>query len=270
MDARRLVPPFLIDFFVRINRRRHGFLGNYGSWLEAEKACFGYQSETVVSSYVDKYFSEVKSTSSSNARLVFSDREIRIMNALQFSLGSRNLENVPLKILDFGGAYGNHVPLFRKLFGEKAHEYVICESPAVSKAFNEIDTDGIVWTSNLDGFEGRVFDVVFSSCTLPYVENPFESLAKLSELSAWLVLDRTPVFTEEHSKIFKQNSFTPDKKKVSYPAWYFAESDLFKWFEVLGLTIELSWDVPEDRPYVNGTRLPYRGYLLRKSSDPRI
>ena len=115
----------------------------------------------------------------------------------------------------------------------------------------------------------NAFDFVVTSCALPYIENPRETLEALSRTSAWIVLDRMPVLPNSQTKIYKQNSTTSDGKRVSYPAWYFSEAELLNWCQEANLRIEYQWIVPEDRPYVLGERRPYKGYLLHKNGTPQ-
>ena len=264
-SLKKFVPPAIVDLLVGLNRKRHGFLGDFGSWDEASLACEGYESKTLVSSYITKYIYEVKTANLASNTDTFSDRELRLVNAVQFCL--RNIPNdvTKCKVLDFGGAYGNHYPAVKRFLGNRLDQYVICESPAVSDAFNEIETEPLSWISDLNGVPENSFEIVVTSCTLPYVENPREILRSLSRISSWIVMDRMPVLPDSQTKIFKQNSTTSDGKQVSYPAWYFSETEILDWCKEFNLKIEFQWLVPEDRPYVLGKRRAYRGYLLRKN-----
>jgi putative methyltransferase (TIGR04325 family) len=264
-SVKKFVPPVVVDFLVRLNRKRHGFLGDFGSWEVAALACEGYESKTLVSSYVDKYLSEVRVASLNSDGDKFTDRELRLLNAVQFGLSNLPNGQTKLKILDFGGAYGNHYPPIKRFLGNKLDQYVICESPAVSEAFSEVETENMSWITDLNLIPDSSISIVITSCALPYVENPHETLRELGRISDWIVMDRMPVLMDSQTKIFKQNSTTSDGKRVSYPAWYFSESEIFEWCEEFNLNIEFQWLVPEDRPYVLGERRPYRGYLLRKS-----
>ena len=60
ISLKEFVPPVVVDLLVRFNRNRHGFLGDFDSWEVASVACEGYESKTLVSSYVEKYLSEFK------------------------------------------------------------------------------------------------------------------------------------------------------------------------------------------------------------------
>ncbi len=231
---------------------------------QASLKCDGYESESLVSSYVEKYLNSNKGKDLDVEICHVGDREIRTLNAMQLGLQGAFKDGRKIKILDFGGAYGNHYPLIKKFLGDKLGGYVICESEAVSNAFNELETGDLSWISNLQEIEDDSFEMVITSGTLPYVPNPRDYFQELIRISRWIVLDRMPVFSEQKSLIFKQNTFTSKNERVSYPAWFFSKNELFRWFDEFGLHSVIEWEVPEDRPYVLGKRLPYEGYLLHR------
>ena len=266
-SLKEFAPQVIVDLLVRFNRNRHGFLGDFGSWEVAALACEGYESKTLVSSYVEKYLSEIKVASPISDGSVIRDRELRLINAIQYGLSNLSNAETKLKVLDFGGAYGNHYPSIKRFLGKKLDQYVICESPAVSEAFSKLETENLSWITDLNSIPDNSFDIVVTSCALPYVENPRETLEALSRISSWIVMDRMPVLSDSPTKIFKQNSTTSDGKRVSYPAWYFSESEILSWCKAFNLNIEFKWVVTEDRPYILGERRPYLGYLLRKGRN---
>jgi putative methyltransferase (TIGR04325 family) len=264
-SVQKILPPIVIDQLVRLNRRRHGFLGTYESWERALHDCDGYESDSLVSSYTQKYLDSKEGKNLDLEICHVGDREIRMLNAMQFGLQDAFKDGRKIKVLDFGGAYGNHYPFIKKFLGEKLGSYVICESEAVSNAFNKLETGDLAWISNLQEIEDDSFEIVITSCALPYVPNPRDFFQELSRISRWIVMDRMPVFSEKKSVIFKQNAVTSEKERVSYPAWFFSKDELFKWFDEFGLHSVIEWDVPEDRPFVLGKRLPYEGFLLNRS-----
>jgi putative methyltransferase (TIGR04325 family) len=166
--------------------------------------------------------------------------------------------------LDFGGGYGMHYPIVKRFLQTKLGSFVICESPAVSDSLSRFDSEKMNWISDINRLEHGSSDVIISSGTIQYLSSPFETLESMSRLSKWIVLDRVPVIEGPDTQVMKQNTVTAKGERTSYPGWFFSEVDLLNWFERLGLKIEFEWTVPEDRPYVNGKRLPYRGYLLKK------
>jgi putative methyltransferase (TIGR04325 family) len=264
VEAQRLLPPLMIDFLLKCSRRRNGFTGNYETWDKAAAACDGYENQIIVSSYIQSFINEVQIKPSDLLPVTITDRQVRYLNAIQYAAKHRSPLKGNLQILDFGGAYGNHFPVIKQFLGKDLSRYVICESAAVSEAFNDFNTNELMWTDDLTQFAADSFDVVFSSCALPYVSEPEKYLKDLTRLGKWIVLDRLPILDEENSIIFKQNVRTMGGKSISYPAWYFSETKLKNEFRELNLNVEFEWSVPEDRPFVNGKRNSYRGYLLKR------
>lgn len=266
MTIRNYAPQALLDFAVKHNRKRHGFLGHFESFAEALSECMGYEDQEIVQMYLQQFEKTIKEVWDAGPIRFLSNREVRFLNALQFAVSNRAHANSKIKILDFGGASGGHYRFVKSIFDKNLGEYVICESPKVAEEFKAFGTSEKYWISNLDGIESKYFDAVLSSGTIQYLEKPFEVLARMAEVSDYIVLDRLPVVNESKSLVLKQNTVTSNGVRVSYPGWFFSEEELFKAFTEFGLKVTLEWAVPEDRPYVNGNRVPYRGYLLEKLS----
>ncbi len=107
------------------------------------------------------------------------------------------------------------------------------------------------------------FGVSIASCSLPYLESPYQYLEKLMYISRYLVLDRMPIISDLDQDVVKlQNTTTKDGLRVSYPAWFFSENKLKEQISNFGGRIVATWSVPEDRPIFKLKRRPYVGYLI--------
>lgn len=261
---RRYIPIALIDLAVILNRKRHGFLGKFESFDDALEECIGYEDPNIVQVYLEKYESEIKHDAANYGDSVLIDREIRLINALQYAVASLPNKS-SVKVLDFGGGFGMHYPIVKTFLHDKLDEFVVCESPAVANALSKFNSEQLSWISDINNLNQGSVDVIITSGTIQCLSSPFETLESMSSLSEWIVLDRVPVIEGQHTQLMRQNTVTSKGDRTSYPGWFFSEKDLLDWFEKLHLKIEFEWKVPEDRPYVNGKRLPYRGYMLRKS-----
>lgn len=142
-------PPVAIDFLLKLNRGRHGFVGNFYSWDDAMDSCRGYESEDLVLDYKKMHSKLFENFRLGSGVRPFGDRDLRLISAVQLASKSSLKDGERLKILDFGGAYGMHYPLIHKFFWEELDTYIICESPVVSEAFNEFGTEDLVWISDL-------------------------------------------------------------------------------------------------------------------------
>ena len=135
MTIRNYVPQALIDFAVKHNRKRNGFLGHYESFAEALSEGTGYEDQQIVQMYRQQYEKEIKYVWDAGPIRFLTDREIRFLNALQLSVSNRARANSKIRILDFGGASGGHYRFVKSIFDKNLGEYVICESPLVAEEF---------------------------------------------------------------------------------------------------------------------------------------
>jgi putative methyltransferase (TIGR04325 family) len=261
LNFRNFVPPIFIDLALSATRKRVGFTGSYLSFEEAEFACKldggGYEDLELVKQYKADFIASLQSQKFKE----IDSRNARILSA--YLIATSGSPNQKKKILDFGGGSGNH------FFGAFSHvvnqieSYVICESPAVATALQEIKSE-VEYVSNINEYEEKYFDVILASCVLPYISEGENMLKTFFKLSDWVILDRMPVLkTLSKNKYAVQHALSKSGARLTYPATFFAEKKMFELFEELNAEMVLKWEVPEDKPYFNGGRNPYVGYLLK-------
>ncbi len=171
-----------------------------------------------------------------------------------------------LRILDYGGASGAHYDLARTVPALSINKYIIAESPAVARALHPFGSATLEWVSSaqspLPAAVGPI-DLVLSSSTIQYVPNPIGLLAEFAAVSQFLILDRIPLIARDAHTVMKQHT-RYDGKAVTYPTWVFSEHAFLSELAELGYEIILQWEVPEDRPVLDGRRRPNVGMLLQR------
>ncbi len=103
----------------------------------------------------------------------------------------------PLNIIDFGGGTGSHFYFCEKIHPEKIAKWTVVETPKmVEISEKEFLHPKLRFVSDLKiiDIDAEQPDLVFSSSSLQYTENPLATLREILELGAQnLILTRTPL-----------------------------------------------------------------------------
>lgn len=255
MKLRNLVPPLFIDILLVLGKSVSGFTGPIEKWQEGLRGGFGYDNPKLHSDdAVDP-----KSIAGSK---VLSSREIRLAFAIQKALREMPKDR-EIKVLDFGGAGGQHFKLFEKLVGSEKLNYTIVESLPMVQKYEKFSTTNLKWENSIPDGE---FDLVLCSASIQYTQQPLEILKKLARLTRFLILDRLSVSDLDSHVLMRQNFWSRSTGRVSYPCWYFADSSLRSSIDEFG-EVQGEWLVPEDSPWVFGKRRANIGLLIRSKSE---
>jgi putative methyltransferase (TIGR04325 family) len=225
-----------------------GYYAPFSSWAEAKQICGdAYQASSVV----ERYRQIARSEQGQNLLLrtigPYAMRQMTAMQHAWLALGRPR----SLRVLDFGGALGNHFHSLKPHWPWCSLHWTICETESVASAgqaeFGLKDLGGhqLHFSSNATEILDAGVDIVLASCSLQYIEN-WQTMLKLFCAAPWLLLDRVPLVDHPVDLIDIQvvpASYTDTR----YPGWKFAASSWLPRLKESGFELMFQWLVPEDR-----------------------
>ena len=256
-----------------------GYYAPLPSWAVAEHCCGqAYQAASVV----ERYRRAARQAQSPSHGLQpigpYAMRQLAALQHAWIALG----RPAPLRVLDFGGALGNHFHALQPHWPWASLHWTVCETAAVAAAgaaeFTCERPDGsqLDFTANVEDALAAGIDVVLASCSLQYLEHWPQMLLQF-KAAPWLLLDRVPLIDHPTDLIAIQvvpASYTDTR----YPGWKFAANTWLPRLAQAGFEPVLQWLVPEDRWTVldlNSGQLRWsaqhdHGFLLRstKTTQP--
>lgn len=185
-------------YMLRGNKKVLDFYGEYSSWEDAQKACKGYDTNTI--------FEKVKSAAIAvrNGDAYF-ERDSCLFYEKQTNfpilaiLLSIYMELGELRVLDFGGSLGSmyfqHKDVFKYL--ENKLKWTIVEQEHFVEFGKKELSDEIL------NFEYKICDVVACNCiifasSLQYIKNYDEILLEaVAHKCKYIIIDRTPMSSAE-------------------------------------------------------------------------
>ena len=210
MRLKDFVPPVIVNGLRKTRdrmRSAHDQRRIFASHALAEEACGGQQG------YQQKTLVEVvrRKTEIYRANLLAGGPKKPTIGDLQL-LSAICLADVrePIRVIDFGGACGAHYFMARALLGDRRRlSWNVIETPAMVREARLLENEELKFFDSLDEAIRQLggIDVLFSSCTLHYVPNPYETLRRLVGCGAkQLVLARLSVTTGPRERFVAQES----------------------------------------------------------------
>lgn len=243
MKINQLLPPLLQDALIFLRRPLLGFTGPVESWEQGRSRGSGYENpkKSKLTKNPSPFITEFNSH--------LSDREIRLAFAFGRALTELNRENT-VRVLDFGGADGKHFKLVSALFDEVSFDWTIYEIPEVVDKHNQLEVRNLKWSKDLPD---ESLDISLASSSLQYSENSQDYLRFMLKNSKFIILDRLSVISGNSDIVMRQNVWSRDTGKTSYPCWYFSLEKLLERVEETHRVLA-TWNVPEDSPWILGRR----------------
>lgn len=219
--AKDLLPPVILRLLRPASD--YGWKGNYGSWNEALKNCTGYDAKNILEK-VKEATLKVKNGQAAYERdsVTFGSIEYS-WPLLSFLMWVATKNNGSLRIVDYGGALGSSYFQNKRFLVDLNVQWNIIEQPEYVKCGKEfIQDETIRFFSSLDEsikVKGLP-DMLIVSCTLPYVEKPYDLLDEIMLHDIpFLVIDNTPFNYEQTDRISIQK-VNPAIYDASYPCWF--------------------------------------------------
>lgn len=196
-----------------------------------------------------------------------SDRDLRLLAALLHALMSAATPSP--RILDFGGALGEHYFRLRPFVPVERLEWHIVEIPeAVARAVPaELGEGELRFHTSMEGVS--LADAALASGSLQYVESPGETLRALTNKTRRLILDRMPFCDHLERDRLTIQRVPPEIHDACYPAWFFSRILWERRLAELGFRPLMAWRVREDAAHLEGVKIIYSGLLAAKGEEGR-
>lgn len=195
--ALNVLPPIVLRGLLAVSGRRNRWSGNYPDWASAVAASSGYDSDIIFKS-VHRAAVAVRDGEAlweRDSTCFYHEEYNWQLLACLMTVAARS--GGALHVLDFGGALGSTYMQHRKLLaGLEDCSWSVVEQPhMVACGQAEFATDTLGFFDTIEQcLSARPVNVVLFSSVLQYLENPYELLEKVNNLSPRaIVIDRTPI-----------------------------------------------------------------------------
>jgi len=217
----------LMRFFKRnVETNTHEwFTGNYSSWDLALKECKGYDAPNILEKVKESLLKVKKGEAVYERDSVVFDHVEYSLPLLSFLLYIASAHDNHLRLLDFGGSLGSSY-FQNKKFLDRVNtlEWSIVEQPHFVECGKENFQDEVLkfYHTIQECILERNPKIVVLSSVLPYISEPYGILKSIvSHNFEYIVIDRTPFFTEEYPDRITIETVPPEIYEARYPAWFF-------------------------------------------------
>ena len=175
---------------------------------------------------------------------------------------------MPLRVLDFGGAMGNHYFKIRPFLNPKFRlDWKVLDLPrTVQFARRHFQSRELSFSSSLSkcGINRPLF--ILASGSIHYTSNPLHILQRLQGIApSWIILDRMPFSPENRSRILLQ-TVPANVYQAAYPMHLLQKTDVLKIFDHPDWNLQLQWKDEDESILVDGCRIEYQGLAFRKKT----
>jgi putative methyltransferase (TIGR04325 family) len=261
MSIKQFIPPILINLLK--GSGKYGWKGEYRDWQSAIQASEGYNALNILNK-VKEATLKVK-----NGEAIY-ERDSVLFDKIEYSwpllsglmlIAAKN--NSTLKVLDFGGSLGSTYFQNKKFLDELRYvEWNIVEQEGfvpIGRDFIEDEVVRFFYTLTESITERGMPDILITSCTLPYLEQPYKVLEELTRYKIpYLIIDNTPFNRRDNDRICQQK--VPDYiYEATLPCW------LLSYKEVRSV-IEKQYNIMVEYQndsfiYLDGHKIYYKGLI---------
>ena len=219
MNIKELLPPILI----RLGKRTIGLENGkeYESYSQAMKFCISnaYQNTELCNMIADK--TVIHAENLRKKPYVLNDANATLLSVINQYLLVHPLKK--LNVLDFGGACGAHYfEMKRFIPGDFALKWYVVETEQIVKSSIErgLNNDELNFVSNVEDIKTEI-DIIYSSCALHYVPDPYEFLNKLINVNAtWIFFNRMYFNENDRDYVTVQKSLLSSNGPGKMPKGY--------------------------------------------------
>ncbi len=175
--------------------------------------------------------------------------------------------NRALRVLDFGGALGEHFLLVRHLLPELPIErWLVCETPLIVNAAAQLPPQAALQFCDTIpeplAAPDTAFDLVIASGSLQFVADPAQTFAGLAALEApFVYISRFPLWPGPNDVVARLD-VPAHLFHASYPSWHLSLTQWQPRFQQ-DHQIRASWLNPEFY-YQDQQRIDFYGFLLQR------
>ena len=259
---------FLKNTFLPLYRRliksgKYGWSGNYPSWIEALRNSDGYEQDGILQKVKDATLKVKKGEAVYERDSVLFD-EVQyswpLLSALMWIAAKK--QGI-LSVIDFGGSLGSTF-FQNKKFLEGLQEVrwsVVEQQNFVECGEKEISNSQIrFFLSISNAIQARGLpDLLLISCTLQYLENPYEFLDEaFAHRIPYVIIDNTPFNYQPYDRITVQK-IHPAIYEATYPCWFLN-------YKKVRETVSKRYTIIEEYQnelhiHLDGHRIQYSGFL---------
>jgi putative methyltransferase (TIGR04325 family) len=266
--AKLLLPPIVLEGW-RIIQSRQGrdfdLIGNYSSWNEALRASTGYDTELILEK------TKAALLNVKNGEAIY-ERDSVLFNEIQYTwpllaglMWVAAQSHGRLNVLDFGGSLGSTYYQNRAFLPNLPEvRWNIIEQSAHVKVGKEYFEDEVLkFFPNIEICLSETKpNVVLLSSVLQYLEDPYDMLNKLLDLSCeYVIIDRTPFWEGSSDRLCVQK-VPPSIYPASYPSWIFAKEKFLH--QIAKKDYEVIADF-ENLDHLSGpVEFTYRGMIISR------
>jgi len=212
-----------------LRRRGIRFEGDFPNWETAQRASDGYDHDDIVQRVFE---AEGKVRSGAAA----DERDSVLFDTVQFSLPVMaalariaSLRRAPLRVLDFGGAFGGMYRQYRAFGLPAPASWNVVEQAGFVGRAQAFETAELRFHLSVeDVLSQGLPDVALFSSVLQYLERPDDILMKMRLAGVpHVVIDRTPCHAGERDLLAIQH-VPAEIYRASYPCWIFSRSRLLR------------------------------------------
>lgn len=249
-----------------ISRFRHNlYAGDYATWQEALSQCSRYDAPDILEK-VKNATLKVK-----NGEAVY-ERDSMLFDKIEYSwplladlMHVAAVNKGRLNVVDFGGSLGSSYFQNRRfLSGLKVTWNIVDQKSFVACGRELIQDDVVHFYESVDEYIGQqgVPDILITSCTLPYIERPYELIQSITHYGIpYLCIDNTPFNYENRDRLTVQKIPSAIYATSGLPCWLLS-------YESLKSSIMQQYDlIAEHRNdlyiYIDGKKVPYQGFFAR-------
>lgn len=246
-----------------LKNRSYGWFGNYKSWEDASKLTGGYTQQQILEK-VKHASLQVK-----NGQAVY-ERDSVLFDKIEYSwpllssllwVAAKNRGT--LSVLDFGGSLGSSYFQNRQFFKdlEKVTWSVIEQNNFVDTGKQYMQDESLQFFFSIEECIAKkgLPDIFLISCTLPYLEKPYDFLRSILKYKIpHLIIDSTPFNNIESDRLTVQK-VDPVIYAASYPCWFLNYS---KVKETISDTYSIFQEYQNELyNYLDGHKIQYRGLI---------
>lgn len=242
------IPPILCRFLIKSYRKTPV----YPSYDSAIALCGpkAYEDEDLCNVIADK---TIRFRDSAAGQLTALDTtNIFLLQALTHVIDRSGKK--PLTVIDFGGACGMHYFEIKNFLpSDVSINWIVIETPQMVKSATEkgLSTNSLSFRSDMEGLPKA--DLVYSSGTLQYTNNPYLYLSRILDIkTAYLLFNRMSFTKNLHEVVTIQHTSLAANGKGSLPAGYTDKKvsyphttiPLQKFTEITSRSCNLLWEFP--------------------------
>jgi|SaaInlStandDraft_7_1057024.scaffolds.fasta_scaffold99003_2 putative methyltransferase (TIGR04325 family) len=231
------------------------------NYEEAQDKTCGYENINLIEELVES--NKNKPPWSNNNNLYVDHRQLELSAAFMYIICESRYTDI--SVSDVGGGNGYLSVSVKKLLTMINWEWTVFESNKIALAYSQFEKEsGIKWKSSNTHII-RYSEVALFSCTLQYLESPFEVLKKYALKHKYLIITRVPFINENNCVITRQTF--PDggdyqSKSTSWPAWFFSRENFYTEINKIG-NIVYQWKTPTEVLLFEGDNVIMEGMIIR-------